>query len=163
MKRIVALALCACALLALAKDKAPLNLPYSAEGRVQYREVIEVPGVPSAELMKRARLWLASAYRSAPDVTKGSEADQLVVKGIYDLGEGEHYRGTWRAKHTMVIEAKEGRVRVTIDRFEVARADGIDHALSLESYENAPNDPRSGFGFLFKLLDKEVRDALASL
>lgn len=161
---IVVLALSLC-LATLGKDKEPLKLPYTEDGHIQYREVIDVPGLQSAEIMKRARLWLAKAYRSAPDVMKGNEEDQLVAKGLFQIHQGGMGAGVWTVRHILSIESKEGRARVTLDGFEVEWGERMRNATALDSdgYQKGPNDPRFGFRFLFEGVDREARALIASL
>ena len=165
MKHLITLTLFCSALAAFAKDKPPLNLPYTADGHIQYREVIEMPGVPAAELMKRARLWLAKAYRSAPDVMKGNEEDQLVAKGLFQIHQGGMGAGVWTVRHILSIESKDGRARVTLDGFEVEWGERMRNATALDSdgYQKGPNDPRFGFRSLFEGVDREARALIASL
>lgn len=156
---VLTLALC---LAALGKDKEPLNLPYTDDGHIQYREVVEVPGVPAAELMKRARVWIASAYRSAPDVMKGNEEDQIIVKGLFDVPQGGLAGGSWKVWHVLTIEAKDGKCRVTISQFEVEWGGHQRTALDSNGYQKAKNEPHFGFRALFAGVDKEALATLAS-
>ena len=148
-----------------AKDKAPLNLPYTDSGHIQYREVIEVPGVSAAEIMRRARLWMAKAYQSAPDVIKASEEGELVAKGVYEIPQGGLSTGTWLVRHTLTIEAKDGKARITLADFEVEWGErmGKSTALDSDGYQKAPNVPRLGFRSIFVGVDTQARAAIASL
>jgi len=148
-----ALGLC---LMALGRGKQPLNLPYTEDGHIQYREIVKVSGIPTAELMKRARAWVAATYRSAPDVIKYQTKDELMVKGLMVIRD-------WKVWHVLTIQAKDGEYRVTISGFEVEWGPGRFTALDSSGYQKARNVPRYGYRPLFIGVDKEAQGTLASL
>lgn len=150
---LLTLALC---LAITGKDKEPLNLPYTDDGRIQYQETVEVPGVSTADLMKRAKGWVVAEYRSAPDVIKSETENQLVVKGLMDVG-------SWTVWHVLTIEAKDGRYRVTLSGFEVEWGPGKSTALDSDGYQKAKNEPRFGFRPLFAGVDSRAIATLTSL
>ena len=131
----------------------PPNLPTDATGNVEYREVVEVPGVAAAELYSRAKLWIAQAYRSAPDVIKLDDpaASTVVAKGIYEVSYTQLVLITVHVAHSLTIECKDGRYRATINQL---RAQGMNAYMLdapidayIQSYTSASLDSSSWTGW----------------
>ena len=136
----------------------PPNLPMDATGNVEYREVVEVPGVAAAELYSRAKLWIAQAYRSAPDVIKLDDpaASTVVAKGIYEVSYTQLVLITVHVAHSLTIECKDGRYRATINQL---RAEGVNQLMldaPIDAFVESRTSGKSRFDFL-DALDARIR------
>ena len=93
------------------KDEYPEHpMPRNEEtGKYEYQEVVDVEGT-QAEIYSRARVWVADRYVSARSVIELEDeaSGVLVIKGLF----GEVF-----VRHTVRIEAREGRYRCTISGF----------------------------------------------
>ena len=109
----------------------------SATGKVSYRAVVQAPGVPEAELYKRAKEWFAEAPSTTktPLLTDDPAAGRLVGQ----TGElvRQNFFGAnvqvplWR---TITIEVKPGRFRYQITDFAFDSGKGRGAVTPIENY-----------------------------
>jgi len=96
------------------------NLPRNDEGKVEYKEVIEVPGVSKDELYLRAWEWLSKTFISSKNVIQmkdqeggiivGNATIQVSVKRVMMFPAG------W-INYTLTLNFKDGRYRCVINSF----------------------------------------------
>lgn len=142
----------------------PPTVPTDAAGNIEYREVVEVPDTPADELYRRAKLWLAVAYRSAPDVTKLDDAagGAIVAKGIFPVAL-PGVVPTVDTRHTLTLEFKDGRYRVTVNQLELAVLWGFTPAgTPVEVFVAAGLTGKWRVTYL-ESLDEDIRGTLADL
>ena len=97
-----------------------------ATGKYQFTEVLQVEGVPAAELYSRAKAWGAVAYRSMKDVEQldDKDAGRLILKGMFTARLGSN--SAWGfgtdvdVNHTLTIEVKDGRYRYLLTDFSIS-------------------------------------------
>ncbi len=83
-------------------------------GKYTYLETVAVEGATAAELYDRARMWAASTYGTAPEVTRSSDpsAGRLVLNGNVNI---LWLQGTnVNMRHTVTIEVRDGGYDYTI-------------------------------------------------
>jgi len=99
--------------IAAADNPASLVPKDPATGRYKYQGVVTVDGVPSDELYRRAKAWVAAAYESSTDVIKLDDqpGGQLIARGSFTV---PFFLGFAWVKHTWTIEIKDGRYRYTL-------------------------------------------------
>jgi len=91
-------------------------VPY-VDGKVKYTEVVPVENNTSGQLYGKAKLWFASAFKSAQDVIQLDDKENGIVlgQGIVVQDEAKaltHVRKTWH--FTIKIQVKDGRYRAEI-------------------------------------------------
>ncbi len=96
-----------------------LELPLNDEKKIEFFEIIEVPGKTQSQLFSTAKQWIAENYKSAKDVIQldDKEAGKLIVKGFgqYHTEQNRAYVGYYfDLWHTIKIFCKEGKVRFAI-------------------------------------------------
>jgi hypothetical protein len=120
-----------------ARNKPPMKTPPQDENKnFVYQEVVDVPGITADELYSRAKAALALAYESAPDVTKldDPQAKKLIVKGYFNISFSYTLtQVSYKIWHTLILEAKDGKYRVTLKDFRVANP-GFDVPLEQYNY-----------------------------
>lgn len=97
-----------------------LQLPMS-DGQVEFKEVIEAPGISQKELFKNAHLFFVNSFRSANDVIqfKDEETGAIIGKGHFNI-----YVDNWggtkteKIRATYKIECKEDKYRIIINSFD---------------------------------------------
>jgi len=99
----------------IAQDAAT-PVPY-IDGKVKYSEVIQVEGSSPAQLYGKAKLWFATAFRSAQDVIQldDRENGNILGKGVILKDEQRgltQIRKTWY--FTVKVQVKDGRYRAEI-------------------------------------------------
>jgi hypothetical protein len=92
------------------KEKNPLNFPLSDEGEIQYREVIPTK-LSAGTILKRARTWAAKTYSSANEAVQQYDSTQGVM-----LMRGKVRYQTSQLQHEILLEVKEGRYRLTLEK-----------------------------------------------
>ena len=92
------------------------KLEKNAEGIYEYQEVVEVKSKPASEIYTKALEWIALNYESSNDVIQLTDPDQnlIIGKGVFLV---TLFLKTGEIRHTLKIEARDGRFRVTFDRF----------------------------------------------
>lgn len=75
--------------------------------KISYQGVVTLEHVAAYEFYTRAKLWIATTYRSAKPVIvlDNKEAGRIVVNGIFAVPSGWNYRSK------LTIEVKDGRFR----------------------------------------------------
>lgn len=129
-------------------------------GRYTYQEVVKVEGASARDLYSQARAWVARTYVSAQDVVQleDSDAARLIVKGLWQTSSGFLRPGGW-IRHTLTIEAKDGRYRYTISDLILAFDPPTGREVPLE-------DRNLGIPYSHKYLEdaaRDARDTIASL
>lgn len=150
------LAMAASAIAALAGTNAQ-PFPRDEKGNVCFQQVVQVEGATATQLHSRAKLWVASSYRSAPDVVKLDDNEQhhMVLKGMHK----EIYGGATTVwyNYTLTIECKDGRYRRTIDQILYEPSPG-------RSYPIEKNLGKDGIGtFGQKAISEHFRLAMVAL
>jgi len=99
-------------------NSANSGLDQSDSGEFQYQDVIDVEGRTKSELHAKAREWIAMNYISANDVIQLDDEERglMIVKGAYG-GISHLLISNWTVRHTLKIESRDGRLRVTINQF----------------------------------------------
>lgn len=123
---------------AAAKSKEP-PFPKDEDGRYHLQEVVQVDGVSADELYSRARLWVAEAWKSAPDVTKYDEENRVIIKGLITA---KYTVGTKDVRVTTRIETRDGRYRVAFSDFLVVFPGYGDYAIEKKGYGKTAKDLR---------------------
>lgn len=95
----------------------PVSFPLDEQGEIRFREVVPLEKVSSATVLKRARTWAAKTYPSANEVVQQYDTAQgvMVIRGTAKLSPS-----TSLLAHRLVVEAKDGRYRVTVDQLAYA-------------------------------------------
>lgn len=97
-----------------------LQLPMS-DGQVEFKEIIEAPGISQKELFKNAHLFFVNSFRSANDVIqfKDEESGAIIGKGHFNIYV-DYWGGTKkeRIRATFKIECKDEKYRVTVNSFD---------------------------------------------
>jgi len=142
--------------LAAAQEAKPAELTIGEEGLYQYQEVLEAPGTAD-ELYDRAMTWVALRYNSANDVVqlRDKENHRIIVKGNWQQAA---YLGmaTLFIHHTLQVETRDGRYRVSYGSFLVENAGSPGVLTAFES------NMAGGKGIRRKAGDR-VRDMIADL
>jgi hypothetical protein len=116
MKKLMALAFCVLsAILVVAKDSAQ-PFPRDEAGKVAFQGVVQVEGVPAADLYARAKYWAARNFVSAKDVLQLDDPanGRLMYKGFHTEPFG--LTETIDLWFTFTVEVKDGKYRWTIDQ-----------------------------------------------
>jgi hypothetical protein len=148
----------------------------SVTGKAYFQKVLVVPDKDSAEIFALINLWAAESFKSSPDVIKlnDSNTQKMVVKGqmhmfSYDAPYNTHC--DMNSKFTVKLEAKTGRVRVTINQINLyvsycynSAARGSGHFESpIEEYFRSEDQIRQELlsaGLGRKMTEKNVQEAL---
>jgi hypothetical protein len=113
----------ACSSAVSAKSKVPEppspELPQLSDGRFGYEKVVTINCATAAELQSRARAWVAAEYNSSKAVTQLDDpaGATIVVKGEFSV---PAFLSKIRIGHTITLQFKDGRYRVTLSGFTVA-------------------------------------------
>ena len=119
------------------------------------QEVVPVEGVSAKDLFSRGRAWVATTYLSANDVVQLTDADagRLIAKGQTSIPWTMIRLLVW---HTVTLEVKEGRYRVTVSDFQLSsETDTWRQSLETERWSNSPK--------VLERVDSEIAGLLASL
>lgn len=89
------------------------ELPLNDKNRIEFVEVIEVPGKSKDELYVYSKIWIAENYNSANNVIQLDDktAGKIIVKGIYSYN---MHTIAHKLYHTLEIYQKEGKVRISL-------------------------------------------------
>ena len=92
-----------------------VELTLNDRGQYEYQAVFEAPASPD-EIYDRALAWIALNYRSANDVIqlKDDQNDKIIAKGTFIT---TNLFSEVSIRHTLQIEARDGRYRVTYGPF----------------------------------------------
>jgi Domain of unknown function (DUF4468) with TBP-like fold len=82
---------------------------------VVYQEVVTIEGATAADIYSRAKAAIAVSYKSAQDVVQldDGEAKRIIAKGTFDAS-GAMMTSSRFIRHTLTIEAKDGRYRISL-------------------------------------------------
>lgn len=85
------------------------------DGLLTFQKVFEVDG-SAADLFSKSRLWISEVYGSSEEVLDyvDEENKVMVVKGIIPT---TNYGGDVMIHHQMKIETRDGRARMTVNKF----------------------------------------------
>jgi len=85
----------------------------SAHGQDKFQEVYKVPKMSKQQIYDRALAWTAESFVDAKSVIQMNDRDvgKIIGRGTARFGFGTP------AEYTMIIEAKDGRYRVTFKDF----------------------------------------------
>lgn len=85
-------------------------------GDLVYQEVVEVTDINAAQLYSRAKATITDLYKSAKDVVQldDKDAGRIVAKGTYEIVGDALGTSIDYVHHSLTIEAKDGRYRVTV-------------------------------------------------
>ena len=125
-------------------------------GRYEFQEVVTVEGVGADELLRRARAWAESDYRS---IAKGVRQSGYKDKGRVTVRGNTSTKwmlDTVQIHHSLTIEAREGRYRYTMTDFDL---EAPSFTADLENREDVWPRRRG----LLKRTAADVEEILASL
>ena len=165
MKKGIIIAICLLvALGVIAKDDEPkIVMPRNAEGKVQYQEVAEIPGVTAATLFSRAKNWCTNAFVSVKDTLQNEDAGagRLTYKGNFDIpgpmGVSQAY---W---FTLTIEVKDGKARITLVDFEMRPPNGAVYPIESDKTLKDDGTPRWGCAKLLVNLDEKAKRMISDI
>ena len=92
------------------------DLNYDDDGKVTFVKVFQADSTSAKDLYTKAEEWFSDTYNSANDVlqVRDKEAGRLIGKGFYNYVITDMVKFEYSLEHTIKIEAREGRYRVTI-------------------------------------------------
>ncbi len=130
------------------------ELPVNEEsGKVEYIEVVEVPGAEADQLYKRAEKWFDEFYTNAGSVIKEREAGKRIfgkhkINLYADVGSTDLHKGF--VNYYIEIGFKDGRYRFKVDEFFKVEGvkvyinewidSGAPHQETLDSYLKQVSD-----------------------
>lgn len=91
-------------------------------GLIDYTDVVQVANTSQAELFKRGKIWLASAFHSVKDVVQAEDKDAgfIVAKGISPITIKVMGSGLPEDLHyTLKINYKDGRYKYELTEFYI--------------------------------------------
>lgn len=90
-------------------------------GEYQYQEVLKVENTSQEKIYDRINLWIAKNYVSANDVIQyeNKETGKIIVKGNVST---TNYGWKVYLMHTLTIETKDDKFRITLDQFKYQAA-----------------------------------------
>lgn len=93
----------------------------SLANKVVYNGVVPAEGANQAELYGRAKVWVASTYRSGKDATLVEDVATgvILIKGWIPWSSGFYSGEVVKLWHTVRIAVKDGRFRYEITDLEV--------------------------------------------
>lgn len=85
----------------------------TADGKINYSEVVPVEGASKDELYARAKIWFANSFHSSNHVVQLDDKDNGIVLGKGKIiDESSDGKKTW--EFTVKIQLKEGRYKVNL-------------------------------------------------
>jgi hypothetical protein len=94
------------------------NIPLiDSAGNIYYSEVISVDSAAASELYSRAKLLVATIYKSGKDVTQLNDDEQkrIVTKGNFLINEPIFMStAAMRINHQMILQCKDNKYKVDI-------------------------------------------------
>jgi hypothetical protein len=122
------------------KEINPVLMPLDDQGEIRFREVVPIPKISVGATLKRVRTWAAKTYPSANEMTQQFDTTQgvMVIKGAVKLKQGA------MLGHKLIVEAKDGRYRVTIDElsytYEITTPVKLRRDIPIHSYGCTADD-----------------------
>lgn len=126
--------------------------------KYQYREVVTVNGATKDQLFDKARQWFVSNYKDASEVlqVQDKESGTLVGKGLFIVN---FQGGPRKVFHTVSIDCKDGKYRVTITDFMLK----FSPAYTEKSFELLTKNDFWGLDKLYAATDSKVLETLKSI
>ncbi len=92
------------------------ELKENENGSYEYQEVIEVEGANASEIFQKSKEWIAINYRNSNDVIELADSSQKLIigSGYFEIS---MFFKKGEIRHTLKIEAREGRFRATYNQF----------------------------------------------
>ena len=92
-----------------------VTLAQNDSGEYFYQEVISIDSTNQQDLYDKLHQWVAKTYVSANDVIQYNDKDtgKIIAKGLYKT---TNYGWEVYLRHTLTLEAKDNRFRVTFDQ-----------------------------------------------
>lgn len=90
------------------KEKNPANMPVDEQGEVRFCEVVSLPNVAPATIIKRAYTWANNNYPSPSNVIQHTK-NKLTVSGAKKI------KIDALIGHRLVLDVKRGQYQVTVD------------------------------------------------
>lgn len=137
-KSLCFVAVLVCSSVVSAKPKTPTppppELPKLSDGRFGYERIVAINDAAASELQSRARAWIAAAYDSSTAVTQLDDptGGTILIKGEFSV---PVFISQLRIGHTLKLEFKDGRYRVTLSEFTVASEAQLPPYRSMEAWE----------------------------
>jgi hypothetical protein len=131
----------------------------TATRKYQYREVVMVSGSSTKDqLFDKARQWFVSNYKDASEVlqVQDKESGTLVGKGIFTVN---FQGGQRKVFHTVSIDCKDGKYRVTITDFMLK----FSSVYTEKSFEMLTKNDFWGLDKLYAATDSKVLENLKSI
>jgi hypothetical protein len=95
----------------------------AATGLIDYTDVVQVEGTSQAELFKRGKIWLASAFKSTKDVIQAEdkEAGFVVAKGFSTINiKSGSIVVPQKLYYTVKLNYKDGRYKYELTEFYIS-------------------------------------------
>jgi len=135
-------------------------IPLDADGQPTYQITKTVEGISKDELFKRARKWFAKTYNSSKDVLQVNDPStgELIGKGIMAT-KAKINRINWNndVDHTLAVEVKDGRYRITLNGLRLGNARLTDYKLPYIA------TTRNHYTALYSAVDQKCLDIITSL
>lgn len=95
----------------------------AAEEPLEYQKVIEVPGASASEIYNRSRTWFAEAFVDSGAVLEIEDKATFLLMGKGKTPCSHHpstlgIRDPGSLRFTIKVEAKDGRARISLARFD---------------------------------------------
>ena len=100
-----------------------VKIQKNKSGEYQYQQVFRADSTSKEEIFDRLNQWVAKNYVSANDVIQYKDKDngKIIAKGNFIT---TNYGWEVYLKHTLTLETKENRFRVTFDQLKYETASG---------------------------------------
>lgn len=130
----------------------------TVSNKYQYREVVTVNGVTKDQLFDKARQWFVSNYKDASEVlqVQDKESGTLVGKGLFTVN---FQGGQRKVFHTVSIDCKDGKYRVTITDFMLK----FSSVYTEKQFELLTKSDFWGLHKLYTATDAKVIESLKSI
>lgn len=153
MKKLLQIIAMICPLSAL--SQMPID---TVSKKYQYREVVTVNGATKDQLFDNARQWFVSNYKDASQVLQiqDKESGTLVGKGMFMVN---FQNGSRKVLHTVSIDCKDGRYRVTITDFMLK----FSSSYSEKQFELLTKNDFWGLDKLYAATDAKVSQNIKSI
>lgn len=79
-----------------------------------FTEIVKIDSLSKSKIYSRAKSWIALNYKSANDVIQLDSADEIIVKGNFEITNNVRYNIKSIYYHTLILAFKEGRYKVDL-------------------------------------------------
>ncbi|REJ82991.1 MAG: DUF4468 domain-containing protein [Bacteroidetes bacterium] len=143
------------------------NVPVdSITGLITYEGVVEVKGVPAAELYKRANEWFMEYYKNPAEVIRENDAQSNKITGKHrfrisnppDKSGNKGEAGL--VQYTLNVAARDGRFRFEISEFTWKQLSAYPCERWMKTTEPGYNPVYAEY---LNQLDTQTREIIASL